>query len=602
MKESARYILQILIFVALILLVGTVGYLLIEDGLKLSDAFYMAVTAITPTQFDEVHELSVLGRYFTVALVFCGFGAVVAFATQFARLIIQSELEGVGVITRKQMRRRISRMKNHYIVCGYGEIGGAICGELKDQQLPFVVIADDEASVAVISREGYPLVQGNPTTDASLKEAEIERALGVIAVLADDSDNLFISLAARELNPKIFIIARGEESSIEDRILRAGADIVVSPMKLGGRQIAGLIKQQASTSSMLDGSAVPSSVMGLGLKIYRPSASTPITVADAVEKSGAIGAAGVHHPDGSFEPTPPPETVVHSDDVMVMITKTDEGGDSFQKRTTGKKILIADDHRALRLLFARKLASAGHEVIQAAAGDEAFALACSHRPDLIVLDVNMPQQNGYDVCAALRQHPPLTDVPIILYSGEETEEFVQRGRKSGATMCLRKTSKSSELLARIDEAFAMQSSQPSTLEAVEHLASGQTSVDEDSDPSHHVFDINLAVENVDGDRQLLNELVNVMLEDTPQIMKRIGSAIEQLDHQALRFESHSLKSSVAILGANQASAAAARLESAGLDVAPQDLDQWHAELQIQIDELTSALQEHWNLNKVAEQS
>ena len=93
-----------------------------------------------------------------------------------------------------------------------------------------------------------------------------------------------------------------------------------------------------------------------------------------------------------------------------------------------------------------------------------------------------------------------------------------------------------------------------------------------------------------------------MLEDTPQIMKRIGSAIEQLDHQALRLESHSLKSSVAILGANQASAAAARLESAGLDVAPQDLDQWHAELQTQIDELTLALQEHWKLAKVAEQS
>ena len=131
MKESARYILQILVFVALILVVGTVGYLIIEDGIKLSDAFYMAVTAITPTQFDETHKLSTAGRYFTVGLVFCGFGAVVAFATQFARLIIQSELEGVGVFTRKQMQRRISRMRNHYIVCGYGEIGGAICGELK---------------------------------------------------------------------------------------------------------------------------------------------------------------------------------------------------------------------------------------------------------------------------------------------------------------------------------------------------------------------------------------------------------------------------------------------------------------------------------------
>jgi voltage-gated potassium channel len=602
MKESARYILQILVFVALILLIGTVGYLLIEEGLKLSDAFYMAVTAITPTQFDEVHKLSVPGRYFTVVLVFCGFGAVVAFATQFARLIIQSELEGVGVFTRKQMRRRISRMKNHYIVCGYGEIGGAICGELKDQQLPFVVITDDDSSVAMISREGYAMVRGNPTADASLKEAEIERALGVIAVLADDSDNLFIALAARELNPKTFIIARGEDSSIEDRILRAGADIVVSPMKLGGRQIAGLIKQQASASSILDGSAVPSSVMGLGLKIFRHSGSLPMTVAEAVQKSGAVGAAGLHRQDGFFEPTPQLEAVLQPEDAVVVITKTDEGGDSFQKRATGKKILIADDHRALRLLFARKLASAGHEVIQAAAGDEALAqaLACIHGPDLIVLDINMPKQNGYQVCAALRQHQRFADVPIILYSGEETEEFMQRGRESGATMCLRKTSKSSELLARIDEAFAIKPAHENSLKTAENVAAGQASFVQDSVPSNHVFNLEVAVENVDGDRQLLNELVTVLLEDTPHIMDRIGQAVAQLDHQSLQRESHSLKSSVAILGASQASAAAAKLESAGTDVDPHDLAQWHVDLQSHIDELTLALQEHRKVNQVAQ--
>ena len=89
------------------------------------------------------------------------------------------------------------------------------------------------------------------------------------------------------------------------------------------------------------------------------------SVADALEESGAVGAAGVHREDGSFQPSPPPDTVLQPEDAVVVITKTDEGGGSFQKRATGKKILIADDHRALRLLFARNLASAGHEVIQA---------------------------------------------------------------------------------------------------------------------------------------------------------------------------------------------------------------------------------------------
>ena len=85
MKESARYILQILVFVALILSIGTGGYLIIEDGITVGDAFYVTVTAITPTQFDEIHKLSVPGRYFTVVLVFCGFGAVVAFGLLWMR-------------------------------------------------------------------------------------------------------------------------------------------------------------------------------------------------------------------------------------------------------------------------------------------------------------------------------------------------------------------------------------------------------------------------------------------------------------------------------------------------------------------------------------
>ncbi|MFG0331925.1 MAG: potassium channel family protein, partial [Maioricimonas sp. JB049] len=187
MKESARYILRILVFVGLILTIGTSGYLIIEDDISAAEAFYMAVTAITPTQFHEVHRLSVPGRYFTVVLVFCGFGAVVAFATQFARLVIQSELEGVGVFTRKQMQRRIRRMKNHYIVCGYGEIGSAISSELRNQRLMFVIVANDETAIEAVNREGYPFVRGNPTSDTSLREAGIDRAVGLLAVLRDDA-------------------------------------------------------------------------------------------------------------------------------------------------------------------------------------------------------------------------------------------------------------------------------------------------------------------------------------------------------------------------------------------------------------------------------
>lgn len=624
MKESARYLLPILVFVALILSIGTGGYLIIEDGITVSDAFYLTVTAITPTQFDEVHKLSVRGRYFTVVLVFCGFGAVVAFATQFARLIIQSELEGVGVITRKQMRSRIKRMKNHYIVCGYGEIGGAICGELKDQQLPFVVITDDESSVAAINREGHALVQGNPTADSSLKEAGIERAVGAIAVLADDADNLFISLAARELNPKILIIARGEDSGVEDRILRAGADIVVSPMKLGGRQIAELIKQQAGTSSFIGGSAPQSSVVGLRLTVYRHAADDPITVAEVLERSDAVGAAAVERPDGTFEPCPAKDATLHREDVLVLISRTDEIGKSFQKPPSGRTILLADDHRALRLLFTRKLVSAGHDVIQAASGDEALQMAFAQSPGLIVLDVNMPGRNGYQVCAALRQSQQFANVPIILYSGEETDEFIQRGHASGANMCLRKTSKSSELLARIEEAFSNQGASvsdavkvtPETETQPPVLAPGQVeaSAEVHSKPPLRVaanagpleasssssmlaqlpcdaeFDVQATLEFVEGDQHLMHDLLGAVMEETPRLMEQIRMAISQRDDQSLRLAAHTLKSSIAILGAGETSAVAAKLETLAREGNLDDVEPLHADLQSRTDALLKALE------------
>ena len=546
MKESARYLLHILVFVALVLSIGTVGYLLLEEGIAASDAFYMSVTAITPTQFDEVHELSTPGRYFTVALVFSGFGAVVAFATQFARLIIQSELEGVGVITKKQMRRRINRMKSHYIVCGYGEIGGAICGELVQQQLPFVVITEDESSIATIGRESFALVKGNPTADSSLKEAGIEQAVGVIAILPDDADNLFISLAARELNPKILIIARGEDSGVEDRILRAGADIVVSPMKLGGQQIAALIKQQ------LSGEASKPSVLGvrgMQLSTYQHTREEPITIADVISQNDATGACGIERRDGTFDANLEPQTTLRKTETLVMFQRTDQGEPITHRTDERKTILLADDHRALRLLFSRKLAAAGHDVIQAATGDEALATAQTRHPNLIVLDVNMPLRDGYDVCATLRGNPRFDDVPIILYSGNDNEEFSRRGKESGADMCIRKTSRSSELLASIEKAFAEKREPQDEFDHAENHRPNKT------------FCISVALDNVDGDRELLNEVIDAMLEDTPRMMQRLDDAIGSSDYETMRREAHTLKSSLAIVGADDASRLASQLES-----------------------------------------
>ena len=124
---------------------------------------------------------------------------------------------------------------------------------------------------------------------------------------------------------------------------------------------------------------------------------------------------------------------------------------SILQRSDSRNILLVDDNRAQRMLFAKKIRSAGHEVILAGSGDEAIHLAHEKQPDLIILDVKMPGKNGYEVCRAVKHMPDLKEIPVILYSADETEEFNRKGSESGADACLQKTSRGSELLAKIEE-------------------------------------------------------------------------------------------------------------------------------------------------------
>lgn len=223
--------------------------------------------------------------------------------------------------------------------------------------------------------------------------------------------------------------------------------------------------------------------------------------------------------------------------------------------------------------------------------DIALRMACSHSPGLIVLDVNMPKQNGYEVCAALRQIPQFAGVPIILYSGEETAEFLQRGLASGADMCLRKTSKSSELLAKIEEVFSKQRAPSVALsdaETVEAAKSGRA-----SESSPCVFDIDVAMENVGGKPQILDELAKVILEETPLLMERIRTAVAGLDQEDLRIAAHTLRGSANILGASAASDAAANMESAGRNGDLENVEQLHVELRYQIETLMGALEKQF---------
>ena len=226
--------------VFLVILSGTVGYSIIE-GWTLFDSLYMTVITLSTIGYQEVRPLSFTGRAFTIILVFVGVGAVAYGINNGIRIVFEGEIQ--KAFGRRKLEKRLKSIRNHFIVCGYGRMGRIICNELKAKDVPFVVVEKELPELD--ADEETVFVYGDATKDDILRQAGIEKARGLISVLSTDAQNLYVVLSARELNPSLFIVARAGEEGSGQKLLRAGADRVVSPYHIGGHRIAQTVLKPA---------------------------------------------------------------------------------------------------------------------------------------------------------------------------------------------------------------------------------------------------------------------------------------------------------------------------------------------------------------------
>ncbi len=226
---------------------GTIGYQVVES-LSFVDALYMTIITISTVGFGEVKQLSDVGRIFTIILIISG----IAIISTGVSLIFSSIVEGTfrKILRRQRMEKKLAKMKSHFIICGYGAVGEDVVNEFIRTKEPFVLIEKEKDAIDKLLLEFPHLiyVTGNATNDEILRLAKIEKAKGILAVLGNDSDNLYICLSARSLNPKLRIIARVIESESIDKLKKAGADYVFSPEKIGGVRLAAAALRPAVTS------------------------------------------------------------------------------------------------------------------------------------------------------------------------------------------------------------------------------------------------------------------------------------------------------------------------------------------------------------------
>lgn len=317
----------------IIVAIGVIGYMVIEDWTFL-DSIYMTITTITTVGFREVHPLSDAGRIFSIFIIIGGVGGALYVLTTIMSYIIEGQF-GITV-GRRRMKTKIARLKNHFILCGYGRVGEAIALTFSEEGTSFVIISKDKEHVAKAEKEGYLAILGDATNDDVLKEAGIERAYGLVSAVGSDTDNTYITLSARETRPDLFIEARSSSPASESKLRRAGADRVISPHAIGGRRMA-MLALRPAVVDFID-TVIYGRGRELQLETVDVASSSPLvgqTMGQAKSRV-SITSLALRKQDGTLIANPPDEEIIEEGDRLIVIG-TKQRLSALEKILEGKK-------------------------------------------------------------------------------------------------------------------------------------------------------------------------------------------------------------------------------------------------------------------------
>lgn len=303
---------------ALVAGLGIIGYIAIE-GWSFTDAAYMTVITITTVGYREVHPLDPTGQYFTMFLAIAGIGTAFYLFASIAEFMIEGHL--TGILTERRVERDIRTLENHYILCGYGRVGENVADEFRASHAPFVIIESNPDRVQECRNEGFLCIEGDASSDEILLKAGVERARGLVAAVDNDADNVFVTLTARVLNPKIDIVARSILAESREKLIRAGANRVVSPSLIGGKRMAAILLRPL-VSDYLDvvtfGDDLEYRLEELTVSDKSNCRGKTLAEADIRKRTGAVILA-IRKKTGEFNTSPAATTVLEQGDHIVIL-------------------------------------------------------------------------------------------------------------------------------------------------------------------------------------------------------------------------------------------------------------------------------------------
>ena len=314
MTKRAWKLLQPILILHIIIVTGIIGFMLIEH-FNFIEAVYMTTISVTTTGFTEVHPLSPAGRVFTVFLLVMSWTAFAFAVTRITQYVVSGEIN--KYIKTRRIMSSIDKLSGHVIVCGYGRNGHQAAQILQYHNQPYVVIEQRQELIDKVIAEKPRLLYliGDGTDDDILKRAGIERARALITALPTDADNVFIVLSARSMNPNIQIISRASHASSYPKLIKAGANHVIMPDRIGGTHMATLV----SKPDVVEFIDFLSSEEGESIHIESVAYDQlPLEIRDktlqdimAWKKTG-VSCIGIKTAEGKFVISPPENTMITS--------------------------------------------------------------------------------------------------------------------------------------------------------------------------------------------------------------------------------------------------------------------------------------------------
>lgn len=313
-----RPMIRALVALLTMLIVGTGGYMAIE-GWRPIEALWMVVITLTTIGFGEIHPLSDAGRVFTLGLILSGLTIGGYVMKQVTEHIVEGKM--ALAFTLRRRRRLMESLNDHFIVVGYGRLGQTIVEELQASGVAVCVIERDGPVIAMLEDRGLPVVQGDGSSDDVLRRAGIGRARGLAVAVSSSAEAVYVTLSARELEPKLNIVTRVADSGHALKAKRAGATSVVSPHTMGGWRIAhGLVRPHASSFLDLATLASHAEILLGEIVVTETSPVAHKTIGDMrLGDEHHVLIVAIRRADGAMIATPSSKEILNPSDVLIAI-------------------------------------------------------------------------------------------------------------------------------------------------------------------------------------------------------------------------------------------------------------------------------------------